>query len=123
MEFNVLYALLIAVGVVVFMRVIVPYVKKNNLDFYEEIKLFLLISGHSFRDEKIKAISAMALEVVKQMEELGLAAEEKHYAAVDEVFRRLLFEFGIELEEEIIETIIMIAVSQLPPTNKLEVKA
>lgn len=117
MEFNVLYALLIAVGVVLFLRVIVPFMKKNNLDFYEEIKLFLLISGYSFRDEKIKAISAMALEVVKQMEELGLAAEEKHFVAVDEVFRRLLDEFDIELEEEIIETIIMIAVSQLPKTN------
>jgi hypothetical protein len=118
MEYNVLYAILIAVGVVVFMRVILPYMRKNNLDFYNEVKLFLLISGYSFRDEKIKAISAMALEVVKEMEKLGLAAEEKHYAAVDEVFRRLLIEFGIELEEEIIETIIMIAVSQLPPTQK-----
>ena len=118
MEYNVLYAILIAVGVVGVMRVILPYMRKNNLDFYNEVKLFLLISGYSFRDEKIKAISAMALEVVKEMEKLGLAAEEKHYAAVDEVFRRLLFEFGIELEEEIIETIIMIAVSQLPPTQK-----
>lgn len=118
LDFNVLYALLIAIGVVVFVRIIKPYLKKNNIDFYEETKLFLLVSGYAFRDEKIKAISATALEVVRNMEQLSLSADEKHYLAVDEVFRRLLDEFNIEIEEEIIETIVRIAVSQLPPTHQ-----
>lgn len=121
LDFNIVYALIIAIGVVVFVRIIMPYLKKNNIDFYEEIKLFLLISGYAFRDEKIKGISKTALEVVKGLEELSLSAEEKHYLAVEEVFRRLLDEFDIELNEEIIETIIRIAVSQLPPTNPKEV--
>lgn len=118
MDFNVLYALLIAISVVVFVRVIKPYLKRNNIEFYEEVKLFLLVSGYAFRDEKIKLIYATALEVVKNMELLSLTPDEKHYLAVDEVFRKLLDDFDIELSEEIIETIIRIAVSALPPTNK-----
>lgn len=118
LDFNILYALLIAVGVVIFVRFAKPYLKKNNINIYEEIKLFLLVSGYAFRDEKIKAISATALEVVKSMEQLSFSADEKHYLAVGEVFRRLLDEFDIELDEEIIETIIRIAVSALPPTNQ-----
>ena len=119
-DFNILYALLIAAGVVVFVRVIKPYLNKNNIDFYEEVKLFLLISGFAFRDDKIKAISATTLEVVKNMEQLSLTADEKHYLAIDEVFRRLLDEFNLEIDETVIEAIIRIAVSQLPPTNKPE---
>ena len=118
LDFNIVYALLIAVGVVIFVRFVKPYLKKNNINIYEEIKLFLLVSGYAFRDEKIKAISATALEVVKSMEQLSFSADEKHYLAVDEIFRRLLDEFDIELDEEIIETIIRIAVSALPPTNQ-----
>ena len=118
LDFNIVYALLIAVGVVIFVRFVKPYLKKNNINIYEEIKLFLLVSGYAFRDEKIKAISATALEVVKSMEQLSFSADEKHYLAVDEVFRRLLDEFDIELDEEIIETIIRIAVSALPPTHQ-----
>lgn len=117
LDFNILYAIALMIGVIVFLRVIVPYLKKNNVDFYEEIKLFLLLSGYAFREEKIKVISQTALEVVKQFEKLHISPEEKHYLAVDEVFRKLLVEFNIELDEEVIETIIMIAVSQLPPTN------
>lgn len=120
LDFNVVYAILLMVGVIVFLRVIMPYLKKNNIDFYQEIKLFLLLSGYSFRDEKIQKISKTALEVVKNLEKLSISPEEKHYLAVDEVFRRLLIELNIELEEHVIETIIMIAVSQLPPTNAKE---
>ena len=118
LDFNIVYALLIAVGVVIFVRFVKPYLKKNNINVYEEIKLFLLVSGYAFRDDKIKAISATALEVVKSMEQLSFSADEKHYLAVDEVFRKLLDEFDIELDEEIIETIVRIAVSALPPTNQ-----
>ena len=117
LDFNVVYAIALMVAVVVFVRVVVPYLKKNNIDFYEEVKLFLLLSGYAFREEKVKAISKTALEIVKNLEKLHISPEEKHYLAVEEVFMELLFEFGIELEEEVIETIIMIAVSQLPPTN------
>ena len=118
LDFNVLYALLIAVGVVLFVRFVKPYLKKNNINIYEEVKLFLLVSGFAFRDEKIKAITATALEVVRNMEQLSFSADEKHYLAVDEVFRRLLDEFNIELDEEIVETIVRIAVSALPPTHQ-----
>lgn len=119
LDFNIVYALLIAVGVVVFVRFVKPYLKKNNIDFYEEIKLFLLVSGFAFRDDKIKAIAATALEVVKSLEELSLVSDEKHYMAVDKVFRELLVEFDLELPENVIEGIVRIAVTQLEPTHKL----
>ena len=118
MDFNIIYAILIAVAVVIYVRFVKPYLQKNNLNFYEEIKLFLLVSGYAFRDEKIKAIAGMTLGVVEKLEDLTLVADEKHYIAVDEVFRELLVEFDIEMDEEIIEGIVRIAVSHLPPTNK-----
>lgn len=117
LDFNVLYALLVAIGVVVFVRIVKPYLKQNNIDIYEEVKLFLLISGFAFREDKIKAIIVMSLEVVSSMEKLSLSPDEKHYLAVDEVFRKLLDDFNIELSEDVIETIIRIAVSTLPATN------
>jgi thermostable 8-oxoguanine DNA glycosylase len=52
------------------------------------------------------------------METLDLTAEEKHYLAVDEVFRELLEEFNIELPEEAISLLIQIAVKMLPPTHQ-----
>lgn len=118
LDFNILYAVIIAIAIVVYVRFIKPYLKKNNMDFFEEVKLFLLVSGYAFRDEKIKAIAGMTLEVVESLEELTLVPDEKHYVAVDEVFRELLEEFNIEMEEEVIEGIVRIAVSHLPPTNK-----
>jgi len=117
LDFNIIYALLIAVGVIIFVRFVKPYLKKNNIEFYEEIKLFLLVSGYAFREDKIKAMAATALEIVKSLEELSLVSDEKHYIAVDKVFRELLIEFDLELPEEVIEGIVRIAVSQLPPTN------
>lgn len=118
LDFNIIYAILIAVAVVLYVKYAKPYLKKNNLDFYEQVKLFLLISGYAFRDEKIKAIAEVALNVVKSLEELTLVPDEKHYVAVDKVFRELLVEFDIEMEEKIIEGIVRIAVAQLPPSNK-----
>lgn len=117
LDFNIITALLIMVGVVLFVKFVMPYLENNNIDFYEEIKLGLLIFGYTFRDEKIKAISKTALEVVKSLENLSLTAEEKHFVAIEEVFRKLLFEFDIEVEEEVVEMIIRVAVAQLPATN------
>ena len=117
MEWNILYAILIMVGVVIFVRVIKPYLRKNNFDFYEEIKLFLIVSGYAFRDEKVKSIAALSLNIVEELEKLTLVADEKHYIATDEVFRKLLDEFNIELPAHIIEGIVRIATAQLSPTN------
>ena len=119
LDFNILSAILIMVGIIVFVKIIMPYLKRNNIDFYEEIKLGLLLFGHVYRDDKIKAISKTALEIVKNLEYLSLSPEEKHYLAVDKVFRELLDEFDIELPEKAVELIIRIAVAQLPPTNQI----
>lgn len=117
LDFNIINALLIIIGVVVFIKFAMPYLKKNNIDMYEEVKLALLLFGYSFRDEKVKALSNMILEIVNNLEKLSITPDEKHYLAVDEVFRRLLDEFDIEIEETAIELLIRIAVATLPPTN------
>lgn len=118
LDFNIIYAILSAGAIVVYVKFVKPYLKEKNLDFYEEVKLFLLISGYAFRDDKIKAIAGITLEIVKSLEELTLASNEKHHIAVDKVFRELLDEFNIEMKEEVIKGIVRIAVSHLPPTNK-----
>lgn len=117
LDFNIVYATLIAVAIVLYVKFVKPYLKEHNIDFYEEVKLFLLVSGYAFREEKIKAIASMTLEVVKNLETLTAVAEEKHYVAVESVFRELLDEFDIDMDEEVIEGIVRIAVSHLPPTN------
>lgn len=118
LDFNILYAVLIAIAVVIFVKFGKPYLKKNNIDFYEEIKLFLLVSGYAFRDEKIKAIAGLSLNVVKKLEELTLVSDEKHYLAVDKIFRELLEELDVEIDESVIEGIVRIAVSHLPATTQ-----
>lgn len=118
LDFNIIYAILSATAIVAYVKFVKPYLKEKNLNFYEEVKLFLLISGYAFRDDKIKAIAGITLEIVKGLEELALASNEKHHIAVDKVFRELLDEFNIEMKEEVIEGIVRIAVSYLPSTNK-----
>lgn len=118
LDFNIIYAILSAAAIGVYVKFVKPYLKENNLNFYKEVKLFLLISGYAFRDDKIKAIAGITLKIVKSLEELTLASDEKHHVAIDKVYRELLDEFNIEMKEEVIEGIVRIAVSYLPPTNK-----
>lgn len=116
-DFNVTNGLIVVTAIMVFLLIVKPYLQKNNLNYYEEIKLGLLMFGFVFRDDKVKQMANTVLFIVKEMEKLDLTPDEKHYLAVDEVFRALLEEFNIELPEDAIALLIRAAVSLLPPTH------
>lgn len=118
MDFNVINGLIALIAIMVFVLVIKPFLESKNIKFYEEIKLGLLLFGFTFRDDKIKQMADTAYFVVSQMEKLDLTPDEKHYLAVDEVFRELLTEFNVDLPEDAISLMVRAAVALLPPTNK-----
>lgn len=118
LDFNMINGLVVLTAIMVFLLVIKPYFNSKEFAFYDEIKLGLLMFGFTFRDEKIKAMADVALNVVKQLEILDLAADEKHYLAVDEVFRALLEEFNVDLPEDAISLMVQAAVAMLPKTHK-----
>lgn len=116
-DFNIFNAILVATFIVIFIRFVLPYFKKTKRTYYDEVKLGLMLFGYAFRNDKIKAIANTALTVVREIESLHLSPEEKHALAAEKTFRELLNEFNIELDEEVIDLIIQIAVSLLPKTN------
>lgn len=116
-DFNIFNAILVATFIVIFIRFVLPYFKKTKRTYYDEVKLGLMLFGYAFRNDKIKAIANTALTVVREIESLHLSPEEKHNLAVEKTFKELLNEFNIELEDEVIDLIVQIAVSLLPKTN------
>lgn len=118
LDWNVTNGLIIITSILVFILFIKPFLQSKNFKYYDEVKLGLMIFGFTFRDEKIKDIADTALFIVTQMETLDLTPEEKHYLAVDEIFRALVIEFNIELPEEAISLLVQCAVAMLPKTNQ-----
>ena len=118
LDWNITNGLIIITSILVFILFIKPFLQSKNFKYYDEIKLGLMIFGFTFRDEKIKNIADTTLFIVTQMEQLDLTPEEKHYLAVDEVFRALIVEFNIELPEDAISLLVQSAVAMLPKTNQ-----
>lgn len=118
LDFNLLYGILVAIAIVLFITFVSPYLqKKGKSSIYSDIKMGLLLFGYAFRDEKIKAITDLVLKVVRETERLDITPIEKRDEAVDIAFRALIKELNLEIEEEAIKTIINIAVAYLPPSN------
>lgn len=118
LDFNILFGILVAVGIVIFIRFGMPYLKNKGYDdIYADVKMGLLLFGYAFRDEKVKAIANLILSIVKEVEELSITAKDKQAEAVNLAFRALIKELNIEIDEEAVKTIINIAVSYLPPTQ------
>lgn len=118
LDFNLLTAILVAVGIVIFVRMGIPYLKqKGYSDIYTDVKMGLLLFGYAFRDDKVKAITDLILRIVNETEKLDIAPDDKKEEAIGIAFRALIKELNLEIEEEAIETIINIAVAYLPPTN------
>lgn len=118
LDFNLLYGILVAIVIVLFITFVSPYLqKKGKSNIYSDIKMGLLLFGYAFRDEKIKAITDLVLKVVRETERLDITPIEKRDEAVDIAFRALIKELNLEIEEEAIKTIINIAVAYLPPSN------
>lgn len=116
------YDILIAIGVIFalfgFAKYIVPYLRKNNLEYYKEVKLALMLCGYAFRDDKVKNIADMSLDIVKSLESLSISPIEKHNEAVYQLSKEILDKFGLEIEEEALDLIVQVTVSLLPKTNK-----
>ncbi|HZK71074.1 MAG TPA: hypothetical protein VFD03_06085 [Clostridia bacterium] len=117
MNWDVLYAVGLVFGLFAVLYYLIPYLKAKNLDYYNEIKLALLFFNYAFRDEKLKRIADIALEVVSQIEELSLTPEEKHVEAITRISQELLVQFDILLDDEVLGLIVQIAVTLLPPTH------
>ena len=118
LDFNIVNASAIAVLIVIFIRYILPYLKKTKSSYYEEIKLGLMLFGYAFRDEKVREIANTVLVIVREIESLHLAPDEKHSIAVEQTFKVLVEEFNMELEPDAMDLIIRLAVSMLPKTNQ-----
>lgn len=113
---NVIYALLTMVVLVLGLKLLAPILKKNNI--YDEVKMALLLTGYAFRDEKVVAMTHIMLELVSNMEHWEVSSADKHEIALRAAYTQILEELGIELDAEAIDTMIRIAVAQLPATNK-----
>ena len=120
-DFNILNALIVAVAIVVFITYVLPYFRDNDMQYYEEVKIGLLMFGYAFRDEKLQKIADMALAVVLQMEILDASNKDKYSQAVEQVFRNLIEQFNIFIPEDVIGMIVNVAVTMLPKTNKKEI--
>lgn len=118
LDFNLITAVLVAMSLVLFVRFVMPYLKKIGYsNIYTDVKAGLLLFGYAFRDEKIKAIADMVLKIVHETEKLDIAPAGKKEEAINIAFRELIMELNIEIQEEAIEIIVNIAVAYLPPTN------
>ncbi len=117
MNIDILYTIVIVVGLFAFIQYVVPYLKSKNVNYYQEIKLALLLCGYAFRDDKIKAIAAIALSIVTKLESLSLEPVEKHEEAVARISQTLLDDFNIDIDPHTLDIIVQVAVTLLPKTN------
>lgn len=118
LDMNIVKAMGVLVGIVAFIRLVLPVLKKNNIDIYDEVKLGLLLAGYTFREDKLKEIFDFILLLVNQVERLDFSPQEKHDIVLRDTYETIAEEMNLELEEEVIDLLIRIAVSTLPPTNK-----
>lgn len=118
-DFNLLTGILVAIGIILFIRFGMPYLRSKGFNnIYKDVKTGLMLFGYAFRDDKVKTITSVVWSIVNEMEKLDITPEEKRAEAVDLAFRKLIEELNIDMDEEAIGLIIDIAVSFLPPTNK-----
>ena len=117
LNYDLVFGALVAIGLVVIIRFVFPlYLDRTTI--YKNVKSALLLFGHAFNDQKIKAITDSIFKIVSILETWDLSNEQKKFAATEVAYRELVEEFGINLPEEAIDLLISIAVAQLPPTHK-----
>ena len=120
LDFNVITAVAVGVALVVLIRFVFPLYKDRS-SIYKDVKTGLLMFGYAFRDDKIKAITDTIFSIVSIVEELDKSNITKQYEAITLAYDKLLAEFDIVLDDEVVELLVDIAVSYLPKTEK-EVK-
>lgn len=117
LDFNMLSGALVGLALVLLMRFVFPLYKDRS-SIYKDVKTALLLFGYAFREEKVKAITDMIFSIVTIVENFDKPNIAKQYEAMETAYNDLLKEFNIELEPEVIELLIDIAVAYLPPTKE-----
>ena len=117
LDFNVISGMFVAVALVLLIRFVFP-LYKDRTSIYADVKQGLLLFGYAFRDDKIKEIADALLNIVLIVEELDKPNITKQYEAIVLAYDKLLAEFDIILDDEVVELLVNIAVAHLPPTNK-----
>lgn len=117
LDFNMISGVLVGATLVLLVRFVFPLYKDRN-SIYKDVKTALMLFGYAFRDEKIKAITDMIFNIVAIVENFDKPNIAKQYEAMEVAYKELLEEFDIELEPEVIELLIDIAVAYLPPTKE-----
>jgi len=112
-DINLLIGVLITIGLTLYL-----YFAKGKVNFYDEMKLAILISGTVIRDDKVTKMSNIVLNIVKTLENMDKSNAEKKNEAIKQATEEINKELGIILNPLLIDTIIEVAVSHLPKTNK-----
>jgi len=120
MELLSIFALntLFTIGIVGVLTFIFAMAKKHKFAYYNELKMALLLVGMSLREDKLKQIATLALEIVKAVEPIELTPQDKKAVAIAKLSKKISEILQIEIDETALNLIIDIAVSTLPPTNK-----
>ncbi len=114
---DILVAVLVVIGLFLFVKYVDPFMKKKKLAYYNEVKLGLMVLGYALREDKLKQIANEALEIVRELEALALHSIEKHDEAVYQLSRRLLDKYEISIEDGALDLIVDMAVALLVKTN------
>lgn len=121
LDYSTISAFIIVVLLVLLIRLVFP-LYKDRASIYKDVKQGLLLFGYAFRDDKIKAVADTIFRIVSIVEEYDKSNISKQYAAMEQAYEELLAEFDIILDAELIELLVDIAVSHLPPTNRQQTK-
>lgn len=119
LDFNTISGILVGVALVLIIRFLFP-LYKDRTSIYKDVKQGLLLFGYAFRDDKIKQIADTMYKIVSIVEEYDTSSLNKQYEAMVIAYDELLAEFDIILDDKVVELLVDIAVSHLPPTNKIE---
>lgn len=92
------------------------FMKRKGIKFnyYNEVKLALLMGGTMVKDAKVKAIMGICMGIVQGLERADKASSEKRKSAIEEAIEEIYRSCGVRLEKEIVGQIIDIAVANMP---------
>lgn len=116
LNMNVVYA----VSLVISFCLILVLMKRKGIkfDYYNEVKLALLIGGTMFKDVKVKAIMAICMGIVQGLENADKAPAEKRKMAIKKAIDEIYIQCGLTLDEATVGAIIDIAVANMPENQR-----
>ena len=112
LDMNMVYGIAI---VILFCGVLIT-MKRNGIkfDYYNEVKLALLMGGTMFKDTKIKMIMGICVGIVQGLENADKSSVEKRKEAIAQAIEEIYEKCGVKMDKDIIGQIIDIAVANMP---------